>query len=59
MTDIRATLLEWLRSEFKAEQNSGFARLKRVPDTRVVRFLDHFSDLDAAEQAALKEILIE
>ncbi len=46
MTEMRAVLVEWLRSELVAEQNSGFPRLKRIPETRVVRFLDHFSNLD-------------
>ena len=59
MTDMRADLVEWLRSEFTAEQNCGFERLKRIPDTRVVRFLDHFIDLDIEKQAALMAILVE
>ncbi len=59
MTEMRAGVVEWLRSEFTAEQNSGFARLKRIPDTRVIRFLDHFSNLDNAEQAALLAVLME
>jgi hypothetical protein len=59
MTEMHVDLLEWLRREFMAEQNSGFARLKRIPDTRVIRFLDHFCDLDVEKQSALMAILVE
>jgi hypothetical protein len=57
MTDSRAILVGWLRSEFAEEQRAGFARLKRVPDTKVIRILDHFASLNAAEQAELIMIL--
>jgi hypothetical protein len=57
MTDSRAVLVDWLRSEFAAEERDGFPRLKRVPDTGVIRFLDHFASLDAAKQADLAAVL--
>lgn len=58
MTDNRAGLAEWLRTEFAAEQESGFLRLKRVPDTQVIRFLDHFGSLDNAGQSELATNLV-
>lgn len=57
MTDFRAVLADWLRNEFAAEQRDGFPRLKRVPDTRVIRFLDHFASLSPGEQSALTAVL--
>jgi hypothetical protein len=57
MVDARATLVNWLRAEFVAEQRAGFPRLRRVPDTHVIRFLDHFASLDASKQAELAAIL--
>jgi hypothetical protein len=59
MADVRADMTEWLRTEFAAEQASGFARLKRVPDTQVIRFLDHFGSLDPVGQSELIAILVE
>lgn len=55
----RERLAEWLRAEFEAEQASGFLRLKRVPDTKVIRFLDHFDGLDAAGKSSLVSILVD
>jgi hypothetical protein len=59
MNDSHAVLVGWLRNEFAAEQRKGFPHLKRVPDTRVVRFLDHFVSLTAAEQTDFTAILVE
>lgn len=59
MTDARAILVDWLRNEFAAEQRAGFARLKRVPDTQVIRFLDHFASLNTVQQAELATVLAE
>ncbi len=59
LTAKRAAVVQWLHSEFAAEQQAGFPILKRVPDTQVIRFLDHFESLDQAGQLALKEILFE
>jgi len=52
-------LIDWLRGEFAEEQISGFARLKRLPDTHVIRFLDHFANLNAVQQSELKAVLAE
>ena len=57
MTDGRAVLVGWLRNEFAEERRTGFARLKRVPDTQVIRFLDHFASLNAVEQLELTAVL--
>jgi hypothetical protein len=55
----RENLIDWLRGEFAEEQCGGFLRLKRVPDTHVIRFLDHFTSLNAVEQSELKSVLAE
>ncbi|MFQ3582260.1 MAG: hypothetical protein SNJ67_08750 [Chloracidobacterium sp.] len=57
VTDSHGLLVEWIRNEFAAEQGAGFPRLKCIPDTRVVRFLDHFATLNAGEQSDLIAIL--
>ncbi|OAI54361.1 hypothetical protein AYO44_03575 [Planctomycetaceae bacterium SCGC AG-212-F19] len=57
MTDPRAVLVGWLRNEFASEQRDGFSRLKRVPETRVIRFLDHFASLSPVEQSELTAVL--
>src|SRR3954471_10337727 len=44
-------LLTFFRSEFLAEENSGFARLKRVPDARVESSLLWYDSLSAADRA--------
>ncbi len=59
MTDSRAILAIWLRDEFARERGAGFARLRRVPDTQVIRFLDHFAGLTAAGQTELSAALAE
>jgi len=55
----RDNLINWLRGEFAEEQCGGFERLKRIPDTHVIRFLDHFASLNAVEQSDLKLVLAE
>jgi len=57
MTDSRAMLVNWLRDEFAQEQRTGFARLKRVPDTRVIGFLDDFATLSPTGQSELTALL--
>src|SRR5262245_9001231 len=48
-----------LRREFAAEWATGFPTLKRIPSTRVVRFLDYFAALSAAEQTELSDALVD
>lgn len=57
MTDSHAILVGWLRDEFAEEQRAGFARLKRVPDSRVIRFLDDFATLSPSDQSDLAAVL--
>jgi hypothetical protein len=57
--DSRRILVDWLRAEFAAEQSSGFARLRRIPDTRVIRFLDTFTGLSPTEQSEVVDTLTE
>jgi hypothetical protein len=45
-------LLAFFRSEFEAEERSGFARLKRVPDTHVQTTLRYFFSLPPEDRAA-------
>ncbi len=57
MTALRSAAIEFLRDEFAKEWNAGFPRLKRIPDTQVVKCLDYFAGLDAADQADLRSAL--
>jgi hypothetical protein len=59
MQNDHVALTKWLRAEFDAEQESGFSRLKRVPDTKVVRCLDRFAGLAPAERSELMAVLAE
>jgi hypothetical protein len=45
-------LLAFFRSEFSAEERSGFARLKRLPDSRVEESLGWYQSLSAADKAS-------
>jgi hypothetical protein len=45
-------LLGFFRSEFLAEKRSGFARLKRVPDSRVKESLGYYQSLSARDKAS-------
>ena len=51
--------MDWLRSQFAEEQSTGFARWRRIPDTQVIRFLDHFASLNDDEQTKLAALLAE
>ena len=54
MTNIRP-LHSFLRKEFDAEAQNGFARLRRVPDTHVRHFLDYFASLNPLSQDDLAD----
>jgi len=58
MSETGKVVLDWIRSEFIAEQAAGFPRLSRVPDTRVLCFLDHYATLSTAEQESLREVVV-
>jgi hypothetical protein len=55
--DARTTIRGVLHDEFAAEAAAGFPRLRRVPSTLVVRFLDYFDGLDSTERAELTDAL--
>lgn len=59
MTFSRDNIVGWLQDEFDTERRGGFMRLRRVPDTRVIRFLDHFEQLSSSDQAELVTALAE
>lgn len=50
-------LLNFIRSEFRAEERSGFARLKRVPDSRVSEKLQYYLSLSKAERTGFADYL--
>jgi hypothetical protein len=49
--------IAFVRAEFEREEQTGFARLAKIPDTHVWRFLRYFRGLKADEAAALKAAL--
>jgi hypothetical protein len=48
-------LLEFLRSEFRAEEMSGFARLNRIPDSHVKAKLKRYRSLNEAQQESFAD----
>ena len=42
-----------VRPDLAAEMDAGFPTLSRIPNTLIVKVLDHFETLDAAERASL------
>ncbi len=56
MNVSRNILTEWLIEEFKNEFSGDFSRLSKVPDTRVIRFLDGFGALTPSEKNAWIEM---
>ena len=52
-------LIPVLRTELGAEAASGFARLRRIPQTDIIWFLDYFASLASAEQELLLDALAE
>lgn len=57
VSDSESALLNFLRNEFLCEQESDFARLRRIPSTRVRQFLDYFLALNESDQNELSEAL--
>lgn len=45
-------LLRFLRNEIEQEESSGFARLVRVPDSRVMARLDYYKSLSGSDRIA-------
>jgi hypothetical protein len=46
-----------LRAELEDDVASGFARLRRIPQTDIIWFLDYFTGLAAAERETLLDAL--
>ena len=57
MSDSHLAKRTLLRAELTAEVASGFARLRRIPQTDIIWFLDYFSGLTEAPRAALLDEL--
>jgi hypothetical protein len=55
--DLRTEVIALLRTQFGEEAAAGFPRLKRVPQTKVIQFLDYFASISKADQAALLDAL--
>jgi hypothetical protein len=53
VSDIAALV----RSEMAQEVDAGFPRLSRIPSTGIVKFLDSFATLAAADRIALLDVL--
>lgn len=49
-------LLDFFRSEFHAEERTGFARLQRVPDSRVEESLAWYQSLSVADRASFVDL---
>jgi hypothetical protein len=53
MSELRTNVAALLRAELAHEASAGFPILSRTPCTQVVRFLDYWTTLAAADQDAL------
>ena len=56
--EVQNAVGEFLTDEFESERRAGFRTVRRIPDTRVFRFLDYFADLAGAEQSELRDALV-
>ncbi len=50
-------LLNFIRGEFKGEERLGFARTKRIPDSRVAEKFKYYLSLPKTEQAGFADYL--
>jgi hypothetical protein len=57
MLDPRLNAVALLRAELADEAASGFTRLRRIPQTDIIWFLDYVSGLTEAEREALLDAL--
>ena len=57
MSGLKSAITAVLRTELAEEAGRGFPRLKRVPCTDIIWFLDWFAALDAGEQEALLDAM--
>src|SRR3954453_22957389 len=59
VSESRQNVATLLRAELAQEVASGFPRLRRIPQTDVIWFLDYFEGLTGAECEALLDALAE
>jgi hypothetical protein len=57
VSDLRRKAVTLLRAEFADEAASDFPRLRRIPQTDIIWFLDYFVGLSAADREALLDAL--
>lgn len=57
MPDRQANLVAFLRAEVSSEAEADFPRLRRIPQTKVIQFLDYFDNLAAQDRASLLDAL--
>jgi hypothetical protein len=57
VAEVRSDIVALLRADFGAEAAARFPRLRRVPQTLVVQFLDYFDSLGPEDQSALLDAL--
>ena len=57
MSDSQRNVSTLLRAELAGEVASGFPRLRRIPQTDIIWFLDYFSGLTGADREALLDAL--
>jgi hypothetical protein len=57
MPDVSTDIVAFLRSDFGAEAAAGFPRLRRIPQTKVIQFIDYFDSLGPGDRSALLDAL--
>jgi hypothetical protein len=57
MSDSPSNVVSLLRAELAHEAASGFPRLRRIPQTDIIWFLDYFAGLGEVEREALLDAL--
>jgi hypothetical protein len=57
MRDVPRDIVALLRADFATEVEAGFPRLRRIPQTKVIQFLDYFANLGPEDQSALLDAL--
>src|SRR5262245_42975608 len=56
-TDIPMDVVSLLRADFDAEAEAGFPRLRRIPQTKIIQFLDYYESLGRDDKSALLDAL--
>jgi hypothetical protein len=55
--DSSSNIIRLLRAELATEAAAGFPRLKRIPQTKTIQFLDYYAGLEAPSASALLDAL--